>query len=683
MSRWPVVGGDIDAWGDIILEQLRESIKNDGSLLEAAVQEALGLDGRSDHFLRGDGVLATTSSSTDFILSACERLDLIVPQSRLEIEILSDAPKGFWKGNDAIGQTTVLDYSGNSHNGTAGANVKFGGVGLANKPGTSLYTDRPTANGQVTVPSHADFNVGDTFTIEFLWGGYRDFIDIAGGGPGVFDTQSGGPYVAIASGKFRLAKNGGAAIVDSTVTITETRLLHHVMVTKTGATVKMLVDGIDVTGAVTNSTFSAQSQAVNLLNDFGRMRASYFVFYNTALSPTRCAAHYAAFQHDNAFSNLPVQIGVHTDSMYFGGSSLGYVDSHAATLKQLNSSMERFTVLFEQIETTENAVKDWSKLDEIVKKCNENSVTPVFMLSSSPTWMNTGTGRYDIPGVGADNTFKQFAGKYSTRVKDLIDRYKPGGSGPYTVQGDFWCEVWNEPNLTSFWNNLSGNTAQQWADQYAYFYKTIRSTILDRYPQAKTIMGGLSSWGAVGGSSQTGEAFLRKIVGSAQWTNTYIDYAAYHPYPNNNNPDDTTSFSNHFNDMLLVRNVLSELGYPYTPVCLTEVGISDSTSQADQNNKMVTMINRVINEWAGFVPFMIWFTLSDDISSHYGLYSSMPSDGSAATTLKTAVTSFASLSLSQQRRRYRRPQRQKLNPSTATTAQIAEALIALNLADKA
>lgn len=647
MARLPVSGSDSGVWGNLNNEFL-----------------SVG------HY--ADGTLKRSSAGP-------ERINLVAPPSRLAIEILADTPKGYWQCNDPVGQATVLDSSGLSHNGTAGSSVKFGGLGLGNFPGKSIWTDRPTSNGKVTVSSHADFNVADVFSLEASLRIPRDFIDISGGAPGFFGADtSGGPYLACASGKIRLAKNGGATLVDSTLTITDTHLWYHIIVTKTGSTVKIWVNNTDVTGTVTNSTFSAQSQAMFLMNDFGRFQVAHAAIYNTALNSTRVGAHYAAFQHDNKMADKPVAIGVHTDSMYNGNAN--YPASQAATMKNIKAKMSRFTVLWEQVQASSGASYDWSKLDEIVRTCNLNNVTPLFMLGSSPTWANGGTGRYDIPGVGADTTFKQFTGKFSTFVADFIDRYKPGGAGPYTV-AEMWCEIWNEENITGFWNNLSANTNQQWADAYAYLYKTIRGTVLDRHSTARVIFGGLSSWGAVGGSSQTGEGFLRLVIGSSQWTNTYIDYMGYHPYPNSNNPDDTTSFSNHFNDVMIVKDVLAELSYPYTPVCITEFGISDSTSQADQATKLTTTINRVLNEWSSFVPLTIWFDLSDDIAANYGLFTSMPTDGTPSVATKTASANFTAAAI--QPDRIITQTKPKLDPGTATAASVTSALLAAGIVDKA
>jgi hypothetical protein len=74
----------------------------------------------------------------------------------------------------------------------------------------------------------------------------------------------------------------------------------HVVVTKSGATVKLYINAVDSTGAVVNATLADTTSALNIGRDVA-FPAQYFngridevAVYPTALSAARVAAHYAA-----------------------------------------------------------------------------------------------------------------------------------------------------------------------------------------------------------------------------------------------------------------------------------------------------------------------------------------------------------------------------------------------------
>ena len=75
---------------------------------------------------------------------------------------------------------------------------------------------------------------------------------------------------------------------------------HHLVVTKSGASVHLYQDGVEVTGTVTNRTLT--NGTAQLVLGARRGTASAFLdglldevaIYKTALTPAQVAAHYAA-----------------------------------------------------------------------------------------------------------------------------------------------------------------------------------------------------------------------------------------------------------------------------------------------------------------------------------------------------------------------------------------------------
>jgi hypothetical protein len=593
------------------------------------------------------GLATVTHSFTTSVTAAAFKLIYAAPDPTVILtlaqEILADSPRGYWKLDDTT--TTVADSSGNGHNGTAQANVGLGGLGLGNARGKAMWVNNAGTNGTVTVGAHADFNVVDVFTLEACIRIRQDYNNLT---PQFFGASTdNGPMMKIGPGGgnfVALNKSNIAILTQSNSEILDTHLWHHVVITKNGSAQHIWIDGVDVTGTLVAFTFPSQSNAISIFSVAGRFSLCHCAIYNTELSAARVGAHYAAFRAENTPAKTSVKYGLHANSLY--NSSLGLIDSQAHTAQAISAKLSRSTLNWSTIQPSNGGAYDWSRADEYVRICNIYGVTPFWVAASSPQWAHGGGAvDYDIPGVGADATFQAWVTKYQTFITDFVNRYKPGGSGPYTVT-DLWLELWNEPNLqgtsgndaNGFWNNISANTTQQKADQYAYFYRNVRATILANYASTKVVMGGLSSWGGVGGTSTIGETFLRDVVGSASWSAAPIDYAAYHPYTHLDDPNSTTSFDNHFNDVILMIDVLKQLGYT-SPLCLTEFGV-DGSNQSTQNTNLTTMLSRIRDEWSGLCPVSIWFRDYDAFGSAAGLYTTMPTDGTASVASKTAAATF-------------------------------------------
>ena len=88
-----------------------------------------------------------------------------------------------------------------------------------------------------------------------------------------------------------------ATIVESTRTITD-GLWHHIVAVKNGTAVALYIDGVNVTGTVTNQTLTnATSSTLRLGTDstlYLNGSLDEVAIYNTALSPQRIAAHFTA-----------------------------------------------------------------------------------------------------------------------------------------------------------------------------------------------------------------------------------------------------------------------------------------------------------------------------------------------------------------------------------------------------
>jgi hypothetical protein len=97
--------------------------------------------------------------------------------------------------------------------------------------------------------------------------------------------------------RLTLAKAGVAAIVQSTSQLTDTSRYYHVVATKNGATVKLYVNGADVTGVVTNQTIADNAVdltlgATNSTTDPLAGVLDEVALYDPALSAATVSDHY-------------------------------------------------------------------------------------------------------------------------------------------------------------------------------------------------------------------------------------------------------------------------------------------------------------------------------------------------------------------------------------------------------
>ena len=219
--------------------------------------------------------------------------------------VLADSPVGYWRLGDASG-TSAIDSSGNSITGTytvaTNGSFTLGTTGLlAGDSDTAVTLTRGTSGGNggyIDCTTNALLNVGDTFTLE----AWIKLLAVDANVYTVFSKGANGYCVRINAGTVQLLKDQVAAIVSSTTAIADTNT-HHIVATKAGATVKMYLDGVDVTGTVTNATCATTTVSMKIGTDWtsgliaqntGNFVIDEAAVYATALSSTRVSAHYTA-----------------------------------------------------------------------------------------------------------------------------------------------------------------------------------------------------------------------------------------------------------------------------------------------------------------------------------------------------------------------------------------------------
>jgi hypothetical protein len=206
--------------------------------------------------------------------------------------VLADQPVGYWRFGETSG-TTARDTA-DANNGTYLGGFRPGQPGIV-AGDTAVSLDGQT--GYVRVPDSSSLHTGDSFSVE-AWV-KRSYLSTFNGTEGLFAK---GYQVYLDGGNFGsggwlvLRKPNADVIARSTVAITD-RSFHQVVATKSGPAVHLYIDGVDVTGKVSNRTIADTTGVLSI----GAGAASTFrgvvdeaAVYNYALSAAQVSRHFAA-----------------------------------------------------------------------------------------------------------------------------------------------------------------------------------------------------------------------------------------------------------------------------------------------------------------------------------------------------------------------------------------------------
>ena len=207
-------------------------------------------------------------------------------------EVLADSPVIYYRMNEASGD--IVDSSGNGNDSTSVEGTPLYGEdgALVVEPDDCIKVTASNSD-QFVVPYNASMDVGDVLSAE-AWIKRGDTST----GERAFFAKANSAFLGMLDHNIFFARSGITGICTSTITITDTDTFHHIVATKDGSDVHLYIDGADVTGTVTNSTFTDTSDSLYVGAENG---GGYFTgwldeiaIYDTALSPARVLAHYQA-----------------------------------------------------------------------------------------------------------------------------------------------------------------------------------------------------------------------------------------------------------------------------------------------------------------------------------------------------------------------------------------------------
>jgi len=213
--------------------------------------------------------------------------------------VLADSPVGYWPMGESSG-TAAVDSSTNANNGAYVNTPTLGRVGPTADFAKAVEFAAASSENLV-IPRISAYNIGDVGSLE-AWvkttsAGVIGLLSLG-------HTSAGSLYMRLNGGllDFLVSNVADLATSNGSGPFYNDGYWHHMVCTKNGATIKLYVDGQDVTPSTANSTAGNSTENPTIGSDISNGVATDFMqgmiaevaLYSTALSAARVAAHYAA-----------------------------------------------------------------------------------------------------------------------------------------------------------------------------------------------------------------------------------------------------------------------------------------------------------------------------------------------------------------------------------------------------
>lgn len=174
-------------------------------------------------------------------------------------------------------------------------------------------------------------------------------------------------------------------------------------------------------------------------------------------------------------------------------------------MRALGTAWVRFDVMWASVQAGGSSSWEWAKYDRLVTAIMAHGMKPLLILDTTPPWARpAGTSYWHPPANPAQ--FGRFAGACAKR---------------YGAMGVHHYEIWNEPNIPTFWR--AGPNARE----YGRLLKAAYASIKANDPAAFVVSGGLSP-AVTDGSSISPVDFLSALY--ADGLKPYFDAVGHHPY---------------------------------------------------------------------------------------------------------------------------------------------------------
>ena len=283
-------------------------------------------------------------------------------------------------------------------------------------------------------------------------------------------------------------------------------------------------------------------------------------------------------------------------------------DQNARLVARAGANVQRVTFDWRYAEPAKDHY-DFAAYDEIYRAMTARGVRPLFILMFAPEW--TWKGDYPCTQFGQDCRFPPGHRHDSewSQIAGLLARRYPKAAG---------IEIWNEPNLASFWGPKPD------AARYTTLLRLAHRAVKRANPEMQVIGGSLNNVRtAAGGDAPLGD-FARAMY--ERGAKGAMDALSVHPYPLS-----ATDLSLMVRNLDEIRSVKEAAGDTETPLWVTEIGLSTTgppeqggaLSEDSQAKGLAAIYDRLAD--MGDVDAVIVHTLLDragdaaSVESGYGV----------------------------------------------------------------
>jgi arabinogalactan endo-1,4-beta-galactosidase len=200
----------------------------------------------------------------------------------------------------------------------------------------------------------------------------------------------------------------------------------------------------------------------------------------------------------------PLAFGISVGNTLYGMPA-NQLDAELADMKAVGVSWVRVDVGWDDVQAKNALTYDWAKTDAIVSAAKAHGLKLMGTLAYTPGWARPIGCRSPSCGPALNSNFATFAGQAATR---------------YAQDIGVW-EVWNEPNITKFWQPKPN--AAKYADMLKSAYPAIKAA----NPTAQVLSAGLSP-----AESQSSNIAPRDFLSALYKAGAkpYFDVLGLHPY---------------------------------------------------------------------------------------------------------------------------------------------------------
>ncbi len=268
-------------------------------------------------------------------------------------------------------------------------------------------------------------------------------------------------------------------------------------------------------------------------------------------------------------------------------------------LRRANVKVYRAQVSWASVEPAKGQPYEWDRYDRLFAEAGRQGITVLPVLLGSPVWASS---KQESPPDSRSErqAFYNFAAAAAFRYRPASSFWKKRGINGSLV-GARQLQVWNEPNLGSYWNGRPN------ASEYARLVRGANEGIKRGNPDATTILGGMP-WSR----GPTPPDFLRAMFRADPNLANAFGSAAVHPY--DRTPDGSVG------GVRLIRQTLNSLpGARYRSIWVTEIGWATGppdgrfqVREAAQGKNLELFYNKLLAVRTSYrIKGAIWFSLAD------------------------------------------------------------------------